>query len=150
MTRRSTTWTLTLIAGLLLASGPSGCGDDSNGDDGTPLEIIGTFGDEWGSTYVITETLITLSGMGTPSEFHITSYDNANDFLIAQNGADNEYSPDLWSRFDWAWSESDLYLCQIAYDAATEAAALAASGADPADLTGAGCNGFAWSKLTTQ
>ena len=107
------------------------------------LEIIGSYVDDYDSTHDVTQTLWTMDS----SVFHITQFDNEADFLVAQNDAANEWNAELWSRFDWTFDGSDLYYCQIAYDAADEATAAANTSADQADLT-TGCAGFAWTKLT--
>lgn len=122
--------------------------DDGFVDDGTgvcvaELEIIGSYTDDWNYDHDITQTEWTMD----TSVFHISQYENDDDFLVAQNDAANQYNPDLWSRFDWTLDGTDLYYCQIAFDAATEAAALADTSADRADLA-TGCAGFEWSKLT--
>jgi hypothetical protein len=131
------------LASVLLCLTVPCLGGCSGGSEEQDLEIIGSYVDEWDGAHEI--GLQTWSTMG--SVFHISQYSNLDDFLVAQNDPANEYNPDLWSRFDWTWDGADLYYCQIAYDAASEVAALAADGADRADLA-TGCNDFAWSKLT--
>jgi hypothetical protein len=123
------------------------CDDNWSGtlcETPTPLEIIGSYVDDYGFDHEITQTEWETMG----SVFHITQFSNADDYAVAQNDAANAYNPNLWSRFDWTRdANGDLFYCQISYDAATEAAALAATGADRGDLS-AGCSGFAWSKLS--
>lgn len=116
--------------------------DDSADDTATGLAIVGAYTDSWGGTHDITDATWI---MGSAS-FHIAQYDNAEMWVVAQNDAANEYNPSLWSRMDWTWSGADLYFCQSAFDAADEAAALAATPADASDLA-AGCGGFGWSQL---
>ena len=77
----------------------------------------------------------------------ISTYDDATSFLVAQNAATNTYNPGLWSRFDWTWHEGRYWYCQSAYDAASEADALATPAADPADPPAGGCGGWPWSGL---
>jgi hypothetical protein len=112
-------------------------------EDVDPIEIIGSWADDWGFSHEISETTWDNAG----SVFHISQYDNLAGYLVAQNDAANAWNPDLWSRFDWTWHADQLHYCQLAYDAASEADALAATGADRADLL-AGCGGFAWSRLS--
>jgi len=143
--RNTIIWLTTL--GLLALALLVGCGGDDS-DNGDTLAIIGTYNDGF-SDHAVAETTWTMSSDGmADSVFHIASYSNTEQFLVAENDAANEYNPGLWSRFDWAYVGADLYLCQPAYDAASQAAAAAASGADRLDITGTGCGGFPWSKLT--
>ena len=106
------------------------------------LAIIGDYTDDFGGTHTVTETTWTM-GFGV---FNITQFDNDGQWLIAQNDSENEFSPDLWSRFDWTEDGADLYFCQTTFDSATEQDAVDAPAADSADLD-AGCGGFAWSQL---
>jgi hypothetical protein len=99
---------------------------------------------------ITNETWTTAYGGHPPSIVHLTSYDNGTRYAVGENDKKKSFNPSLWSRFDWAWDGSDLYFCQTAYDAASEAAAEATPAADSSDLTpaGTGCNGFPWSGLT--
>jgi hypothetical protein len=110
----------------------------------TDLEIVGTYADDFGGTHDITADTWTMNGVGV---FHILSVDNDADWLVAQNDAANEFNPDLYSRMDWMESGGDLWFCQTAYDAATQAdaEATAAAGSDP----DTGCGGFSWTRLAT-
>ena len=107
-----------------------------------PLEIAGSYVDDWGIQHEVTDATWTMD----ESVFHVSSYSNDEEFLVAQNDAGNQWNPDLWSRFDWTWDGQDLYYCQIAYDAVTEQDAAGNTGADRSDLA-AGCGGFGWSRL---
>ena len=133
---------------------PDGSGGDAGGTDaGDPdsdttsaeLAIIGDYVDNFGGVHRVSQTVWISGWSPAAPTYAITQFDNDAQFLIAQNGADNTFSPDLYSRFDWAEADGKLYFCQSAFDAATEAAALAAS-ADASDLA-AGCGGFGWSEL---
>jgi len=138
------------------AGGVAGAGGETGGQGGagggggssSGLAIVGTYLDNWDSTHEITDSTWTMGMAGTSSVFHITIFSNADQYLIAQNDAANQYSPSLWSRFDWTQDQGILYYCQTAYDAASEQAALDTPRADVKDLAGKGCGGFAWSKLT--
>lgn len=118
---------------------PAGCGGSD--DDPQPLEIDGSWTDDWGYGHQIDET----SWTTMDSVFHISQFDNDRHFLVAQNDAANEYYPELWSRFDWSWADGELYYCQSAFQAVSEDGALAA-GADAADLE-TGCGGYPWTHL---
>ena len=120
-------------------------GTDDSGTDSVPqtLEIVGEYIDSWDGSHTITET----AWLTGTSAWAIASYDNEAEFLVAQNDAANTYFPGEWSRMDWTWSGSDLYYCQIAYEADSQADAEGTTTANRADL-GGGCGGFGWTQLT--
>jgi hypothetical protein len=139
--------------GVVLAVVAGCTGDDSKTttDSGAPtttptvLSIVGSYEDEFGTEHVITEEVWTQTYPGAaPLTFEIDTF--GADWLVAQNGPDNAYSPDLWSRFDWVEVDGDLYYCQTAYDAPDAASAEAATPADTTDVD-AGCGGFPFSML---
>jgi len=146
-----------VVLSLIVAA----CGSDDAAADGDldagALEIIGDYHEDWGAEHHVTadDWTVIFPGLGdagpTTSVAHITSFDNAEDYLVAQNDSVLSYNPDLWSRYDWTFEDLsdggvDLYYCQIEYMAADEETAAANGSADPADL-GAGCSGFSWSRL---
>lgn len=155
---------LSLAVLLTLASGCEGddAGDDEVADDGTDdtgtddtgtddtgtdtgddaPDIVGEYTDEFGDTHTIDAATWT----NAAGVFHIDQWDDTEMWLVAQNDAANEYSPELWSRFDWVWSGDDLYYCQSVFDGATVEAALAGS-ANHDDIA-MGCGGFAWTNMT--
>lgn len=105
------------------------------------LAIVGTYMDEFGDTHTITESLWTNSA----GEFAISEWNNEEMWLVAQNAESNEFSPLLWSRFDWTWDGDVLYYCQSVFDGATMEDALAGSAnRDSLDM---GCGGFPWTRL---
>ena len=110
------------------------------------LEFIGSYTDSWGGTLEVTADSIT-DGYG--NAFHISTFDNDGNWLVAQNDAANEYFPELWSLFDWTLDGEQLYYCQAVYDAATADDAQSAAHADSSDLE-SGCGGFGWTGLTAQ
>lgn len=134
-----------VLVGFLVA-----CGEEDPG----PLAIAGAYTDAFGTAHEITDTSWTQTfGSGTTAAayaFAITSYDNVEQYLIAENGADNGYFPGLWSRFDWTDVDGDLFYCQSAFDAATEEDAFAAPRADDTDPASGGCGGFAWTALSAR
>ena len=121
----------------------SACAGD-NTDSQSHLNIIGTYVDEFGTTQTITQTTWSDS---FGDVFHILSYSNFQEYLIAQNDAANAFNPSLYSRFDWTRFNGDLYYCQSAFDAPDFNTALAAS-ADPSNPSASGCGGFLWTNLT--
>ena len=127
-------------------SGDTDSGDTDSGDTDTDvpadIAVAGTWSDNWGGEHTITNDAWVSGG----SSFALSAYDNDLGYAIAQNGSENAWSPNLWSRFDWGWQDGELLYCQTAYDAATEADALATPAADLTNPAG-GCNGFSWSVL---
>lgn len=81
------------------------------------------------------------------SIFTYCTVNNTTNVIIAQNGPNNEYYPNLYSQFNWTTSGGNLWYCQIAYDAATEQAAAAVPPADPSNPSQSGCGSFPWSEL---
>jgi hypothetical protein len=124
--------------------------DDTGAPEAEDLAIAGAYLDAFGSDHVITNELWTQTYPGAePLPFHITSYDNVEQVVIAQNDETSAYSPGLWSRFDWTdGPDGHLYYCQAVFDAPTEAAAEATARPDDADPASTGCGGFAWTDLT--
>ncbi len=139
--------TLVVLLAVLLACGS----DDSMGETGgtggaEPLEVIGSYTDDFMGTHVVTTDSWTQSGQGAPLVFQIEQFDNDADFLVAKNDDANAFNPGLYSRFDWFEDGGQLYFCQSSFDAPTAAEAEMAS-ADSGDLM-MGCGTFAWSTLT--
>ena len=82
------------------------------------------------------------------SQFILTTVDNEADFAIARNDDGNEFSPGLWSRFEWIDNgDGTLFYCQATYDAASADAAHGATADRTAPESG-GCGMFGWSTLT--
>ncbi|RMG98097.1 MAG: hypothetical protein D6705_06695 [Deltaproteobacteria bacterium] len=133
-------------------TGDTGASDTGTGDTGTGgvgLEIAGMYVDEWGTSHDIDESTWTMDfGGGTPAVFHVLSYDNDADFLVARNDDANDYNPGLYSRFDWTYAMGALWYCQTVFDAPTAQDAENAPPADATDPSTGGCGGFAWTNLT--
>lgn len=123
-------------------------GTDDTGAAG--LEIAGQWLEEFspgeGITHTIDETRWEQAADFGTAIFHVDGYLNASRFVVARSDAANEFSPDLYSRFDWTWDGDDLYYCIAIFDAPTAEDALAAPPTDPSDLA-MGCGGFPWSAL---
>ncbi len=123
----------------------SGCGGFAWSQLVTPL-LVGSYTDDYDGGHIITNQSWTMSGFGA-STFELMEFSNQDGWILAQNGADNDYNPGRFSRFDWTTDEQDsLWYCQTAYDAETLEDARAAQPADREDLD-TGCGGFAWSRL---
>ena len=112
------------------------------------IEVGGVNVDEWATEHTVTDDVwVQASSFGT-GIYNISQFDNTDNFAIAQNDASNTLNPSLWSRLDWTWYQDAFYVCQTAFDAADEAAALATAPADATDPPTGGCGGFSWSNLT--
>jgi hypothetical protein len=136
-------WLVVLAVFSLATACADGANDEGSSEE---LEIVGTYLDQFDGEHEITMTTWTMSGVGV---FHIDDFDNEAEYLVAENDADNDYSPGLWSRMDWTFDGEDLYFCQFAYDAPTKEDAQAADGADREDLE-MGCADFGWSQLIAE
>ena len=108
------------------------------------LEIAGEYSSSYGGTHLVGSSVWDQGEI--MGKFNISSWDNSSDYLVAQNDSGNEYSPDLYSRFDWTFDGTDIYFCQTVYDAATAQDAIDATPADSEDLD-AGCSENPWTKL---
>ncbi|MFK7927004.1 MAG: hypothetical protein AB8H79_02355 [Myxococcota bacterium] len=108
-----------------------------------PLEIRGSWEDNYGGSHTIREWSWDMDGIGL---FGVTSYDNDAGVLIAQNDATNQYNPEKWSRFDWFVDGETTYFCQTAFAAESEAEAEATAPADSSKI-GEGCGGFPWTTM---
>jgi hypothetical protein len=128
-----------LISSMMIALTLSACGDSSGSD----LAILGEYVDNYETNHEITNEMWT-SGEST---FTITQFSNETQMVIAQNSSENEWSADLWSRFDWTENAEGLWICQTTYDSDTEEAAMNTLAADVTDPANSGCSSFAWTKL---
>jgi hypothetical protein len=115
------------------------------------VSIAGRFTDSFGTAHWIS-TGRWIQGEGAEASiFWVQSYDEAEQVIIAQNDANNAFSPSLFSRFDFVWHEDALFFCQSSFDAQSAEAALAVARGDDADPTVGGCGGtFPWSGLIYQ
>lgn len=116
--------------------------DDGDGDTQSH-DLVGTWIDGFGFEHEITDD----TWVSGDSSWTIVEVDAEGQVLFAQNDASNEFSPGLYSRFDWTFDDGgDLYYCQTAFDAASLDAAKATARANDGDLA-MGCGGFGWSSL---
>ncbi len=138
-----------MMMGVLLGSWC--CTEDTNGNMQGFLIISGTYNDDWGGHHEITQEVWVQSGFGEESRFFITGYSNEDHWLVARNGSQNSWNPDLFSRFDWTWFTDDdgksLWFCHTIFDAETEDDAFHADPADATDPSVGGCGDFSWTKL---
>ncbi|MBX2801929.1 MAG: hypothetical protein KTR31_29890 [Myxococcales bacterium] len=121
-----------------------------DGEFGTdaPLAIAGSYSDDFGGSHAISDaSWVQDYGAYGVTSFTIVAHHNDEGWVVAQNDSDNDFNPDLWSRFEWVEVEGTLYYCQILFDGAEEDDAYAAGPADAADPATAGCGGAPWTAL---
>ena len=152
---------LYLAIGVWVSSFTLGCGSDGSPDeDGTPeisnespedpgasLEISGAWQSNFGGTETITDDMWS-SDMGSG---HVTSYNNAENWVVTQNLEDDEVGvPGAYNKIVWTDIDNgSFHYCWAAFGLDTqEEAEQAVDTSDPMDLNGAGCAGFAWTRLT--
>lgn len=112
-----------------------------------PLELIGVFKDDYGSSYVISQSEWVQDGR---IKYHLLTYNKEEKFFIAKNGKNNPSEANLFSRIDiiffenhepWRWG-----YCLTNYKATSmqEAVHTAAAGrTNPLK----GCNGYPFSRM---
>jgi len=112
-----------------------------------PAFLIGTFGDDYGITYTINDTLwIQHPG----AKYHIIDFDTTEQYLLVQNDKANKTNGGLFTRIDymnftgmepWRWG-----FCLTIYDAVTLEKAKATITADRKNPK-VGCSGFPFSRM---
>jgi len=104
----------------------SGPEPDDSAEEG--LGPAGDWLDNEGGLYVITNLSWRYQALGDEwSDDEVLSYDNAAGFAIAQNDADHEPNPGLFSRYDYQNVGGFWNYCHTVDDAATAEDAEAAS-----------------------
>jgi hypothetical protein len=130
-----------------LESGCNGFGWSSLTEGQGDLAIVGTWTDGFG-THTVDDAWTQDYDDGSPLAFVIVEWNNVERWLVAQNASDNAFYPDLFSRFEWTWTDTDdLAYCQSSFDAETADDARNADRANLDDLD-TGCAGFSWSTLS--
>ena len=135
-----------LCALLLCAALLAGCGNEYR--EQGPLEIIGTYTDEFGGDHQVTAT--TWTSFGGMSVIHILGYDNDANYVLGQNDAVKSFNPGQFARQDWISFSGALYYCSTVYNGATLDAAYAGQ-ANAGNPPAGGCdavNNFAWTRLS--
>jgi len=133
---------------------PDAATGDPDGEDSEPtdLEIIGVYDNNFGGLETITELTWTTESDAYPAQIlKIDSFDNAGNFAITQNPADDEYAPNTFNKVVWTDADADgvFYTCTVDYGLDTAADAEAsAEVADASNPEVEGCAGFSWTKLS--
>lgn len=112
-----------------------------------PAMLLGTFEDDYGVPYTIRKSIVY---QHTANTYHIKFWNLEEQYLIAQNDADNASGEQRWTRIDWIeltdMAPYTWAYCLSAYDAKTAQAAeevTIANGNEPRT----GCNGFPYSRM---
>lgn len=116
---------------------------DTGGQTQDPITITGAWADNWGGYHTIDSTVWAWD----ENRYLISSYDNIEQRIFAQNDIGNSFFGGLWSRFDWTQIEDTYWYCHSTFDAESEAEARERTAPDASDPQESGCGGFAWSRL---
>ncbi|HEY0932001.1 MAG TPA: hypothetical protein VGE27_18945 [Gemmatimonas sp.] len=112
-----------------------------------PAELLGTFGDDYGSRYRVSATLFEHLPR---AKYHIVSWHAAERYLIARNDSANVADKGLWTRIDWLPLEGmapyTWGFCLTAYRAATEQDARNTPTANRS-MPRTGCNRFPFTRM---
>ena len=115
--------------------------------DAPPAALIGSFTDDYGSTYQVSATEWR---HGPSARYHIVRWNVAGQYLIAQNDPANPGDGGLWTRIDWlplpGMSPYTWGYCYSAYKAPSAAIAETVSVAKRS-VPRTGCNGFPFSRM---
>lgn len=115
--------------------------------DTIPQELLGTFRDDYGSAYRVSESLFEHLPR---AKYHIVEWHVAERYLIARNGADNVQDAGLWTRIDWmeltGMAPYTWGFCLTAFKAPTVDAARTTPAADRRTPR-TGCGGFPFSRM---
>jgi hypothetical protein len=109
--------------------------------------IVGRYTDNYGNTHLIAPNSWLMPTPPPVLLFNYCRVNNASQVIIAQNGPNNAYFPNLYSQFNWTMFGNGLFYCQIVYNAPTEAAAAAVAPANPQNPPRSGCGNFPWTQL---
>lgn len=141
-------WDKTWIAVLALTATLIGaCGDDSDDEEKDPIEIAGSWDNEFNGT----ETIDDQSWDLTFDVADIVEYDNDDNWAILYMPPDakEDLGPDTFQRVVWTEPEDGMfYTCTVAFGFETlEEARASKAKADDSDPASSGCGMFSWSLL---
>lgn len=109
--------------------------------------LLGDFVDDYGNRFAISASTWTQLPHG---RLRVVKWNEAGQYLVAQNDPSNRSAPGLWTRIDWvmltdmapfAWA-----FCLSAYEAPTAAAAESTTVARR-ETPRTGCNGYPFSRM---
>jgi hypothetical protein len=121
------------------------------------LSIIGKYeekGEEYRAYHVINEQTWTIECNGEkPLVFNLLRIEEPSEennyvgLILAQNDSQNQFNPNLYSKFNFMYYEDSLWYCQIAFDTESKGDAASRECADKTAPETGGCGKFRWSKL---
>jgi hypothetical protein len=120
--------------------------------DDPPAWMLGTFEDDYGNRYEISEdSWVQEPGM----TYEVERWMGSHSFMFARNAADNASDPGLWTRIDWvelgpaaetSGAEWTWGFCLASWNAGTFSQARATETADRSEPR-TGCGGFPFSRM---
>lgn len=138
---KSAFWATLALATTLVACGDEAEDNNATTDQGA-LEIEG----QWASSFGGTEAI----GSGKWLNMEVVEYSNADNWIVTQNAADDQYNPSKFNRIVWTEpKDGSFYYCFVAFGLdSADAAKNSTKTADSADPANSGCGDFSWTKLT--
>jgi hypothetical protein len=117
------------------------------GPDDAPTTILGTFEDDYGNRYTISDSV----WIQEPSTaYEVVQWRGSERFVVARNASTNASDAGLWTRIDWIeWSDMEPWswgFCLSTWNALSFADARETSTADRSDPR-TGCGGFPFSRM---
>ncbi|RYF19489.1 MAG: hypothetical protein EOO42_14290 [Flavobacteriales bacterium] len=112
-----------------------------------PEFVLGTFTDDYGISYVISDTLWV---QNPKAKYHIIKWNPEKQYLVLKNDAGNKTDGNKYTRIDYmTFTGMAPYLwgfCLTAYDAETDVIAEQTAAADRQNPK-KGCNGYPFSRM---
>lgn len=115
------------------------------------LEINGSYASTGTSHTISNDSWVQDFGTFGTYTFNIVSYNNSTNIIIAQNGAANGNTANLFSKINYTDRSADgkFYFCSAVSNASSIELAIAATDADASNPGSSGCGGFSWSQMTS-
>ncbi|MDZ4673193.1 MAG: hypothetical protein SGI84_02000 [Gemmatimonadota bacterium] len=112
-----------------------------------PAELVGEWVDDYGIRYQVSDTL----WLQQPSVvYRVARWEAGEQYLVAQNGAENPADGGLYTRIDWVELEAaapwDWAFCMATWDANSSAGAAVAPASDR-EHPRTGCDGHPFSRM---
>ena len=121
--------------------------DRIQSDKSLPGWMKGSFTDDYGINYTITDELFF---MEPKAKYHILRWDSAGQYLLTKNDEKNPSEKGLYTRIDYlqfsGMNPFEWGFCLTVYDAADTTAAISALQANR-EIPKKGCNGFPFSRM---